>query len=156
VIAEIPSARLILYGKGDREILEKIKKLISDKTRGSIELKGYVSRFLLTEIYRTASCAIFPSYAESFGMAPLESMLTGCPTIFTNRSSGNELITNGITGLLVDPDNIAEISGALIKMLSDRKSAEEMGRRGAKFIKNNYNISVIAEKHISLYKSVLH
>ena len=146
---------VLLYGKGDGETLAKIKKLVSDKTRGSVELKGYVNRDVLIGIYRTASCTIFPSYAESFGMAPLESMLAGCPTIFTERATGEEIITNGVTGLLIDPDNIQEIATAIIKMLSDRKSAIEMGRKGAELVKSKFNISIIADQHIALYESLI-
>jgi len=155
VITEIPSAKLLIYGKGDSKILEKINKLISDKTKGSIDLKGYVSRSMLSDIYKSSSCSIFPSYAESFSMAPLESMLAGCPTIFTKRASGEELITHEINGLLIDPDNIREITTAIIKMLSDRKSAIEMGRKGAELVKQKFNISVIANQHINLYQSLL-
>ena len=155
VIAEIPSARLLLYGKGDKETLGKIKKLFSDKTRGSIELKGYVNREILIGIYRLASCAIFPSYAETFGMAPLESMLAGCPTIFTKRASGEELIKNGVNGLFVDPDNINEIANAIKYMLSRRSAAIEMGRKGAQTIKERFNISEIAEEHINVYNTLL-
>jgi glycogen(starch) synthase len=155
VISVIPSANLFLYGKGGKNILKKINQLISDKTKESIHIKGFVSRSELVEIYRTASCAIFPSYVESFGMAPLESMQAGCPTIFTKRVSGGELIENGVTGFLVDPDNIQEISDALIKMLSDKEAAEKMGRRGAEFVKQKFNISTIADLHFDLYKSIL-
>ena len=155
VITDIPSAKLLLYGKGGKGFIEKINNLISYKMRGSIEIKGFVARDMLPEIYRNASCAVFPSYAESFGMAPLESMLTGCPTIFTKRASGEELIVSGITGLLIDPDDIPETADAIIKMLSDRKSAKEMGRRGAEVVKNMFDISGIADKHIKLYKSII-
>lgn len=155
VVLEIPSARLFIYGKGDGDILEKVNRIISYKTRGSIELKGYVNRSKLSEIYVSASCAIFPSYAESFSMAPLESMLIGCPTIFTKRASGEELITHEINGLLIDPDNIQEITTTIIKILSDRKSAIEMGRKGAELVKKKFNISIIANQHINLYQSLL-
>ena len=110
---------------------------------------------MLSDIYKSSSCSIFPSYAESFSMAPLESMLAGCPTIFTKRASGEELITHEINGLLIDPDNIREITTAIIKMLSDRKSAIEMGRKGAELVKQKFNISVIANQHINLYQSLL-
>jgi glycosyltransferase involved in cell wall biosynthesis len=88
-------------------------------------------------------------------MAPLESMEVGCPTIFTKRVSGTELIKNGVTGLLVDPDNLEEISDAIIRMLSDKTAAENMGQKGAELVNQKFNISVIADLHIDLYKSIL-
>lgn len=156
VISQIPSARLFLYGKGSVQIRKKMNSLISNNTSGSIRIKGFVTRAELSEIYRIASCSIFPSYIESFGMTPLESMQVGCPTIFTRRASGEEIISDGITGLLIDPDNIQEIANAIIKILSDKESAEEMGRRGAEMVKKRFDISVIADKHIEFYKSILY
>jgi glycosyltransferase involved in cell wall biosynthesis len=155
VITEIPSARLSFYGKCGVEILGKINKLISDKTFETIELKGYVNRDILIEKYKSATCAIFPSYVESFGMTALESMITGCPTIFTKRGAGYELIRDGINGLLVDPDNTSEIANAIKFMLINRSEAIKMGEKGAQTIKERFNISKIAEDHIELYNEVL-
>lgn len=155
VISVIPTANLFLYGKGGKNILKKINDLITEKTIKSIHIKGFVNRAKLLNIYRSVSCAIFPSFVESFGMAPLESMQVGCPTIFTKRVSGTELINDGVTGLLVNPDNIQEISDAIIRMLSDKTMAENMGRKGAKMVNQKFNISTIADLHIVLYKSML-
>lgn len=155
VVSVIPTANLYLYGKGGKNIFKKINNLITEKTQKSIHIKGFVTRAKLLNIYRSVSCAIFPSYVESFGMAPLESMQVGCPTIFTKRVSGSELINDGVTGLLVDPDNIQEISEAIIKMLSDKTTAENMGRKGAKMVNQKFNIATIADLHIDLYKSIL-
>ena len=155
VLQEIPFAKLLIFGKAEKRDLKKLNLLINDKIKHSIELKGFVNKEKLTEIYSTAACAIFPSYAESFSMAPLESMQVGCPTIYTKRASGPELITNKVNGLIVDPDNIEEIADAIILMLKDRKSATEMGKRGSEAIKEKFNIAKIAEEHVSLYNSII-
>lgn len=155
VISQIPSAKLLIYGRGGNKFIEKINSIISDRTKESIHILGFVTRETLSEVYRTASCTIFPSYAESFSMAPLESMLIGCPTIYTKRASGNELILNGINGLLVDPDDLQDIANAIIIMLSDRTSAQIMGKNGVTTIREKFNISSIADSHIKLYSSLI-
>jgi glycogen synthase len=110
---------------------------------------------LLLEIYSKASCAIFPSYVESFGMAPLESMNTGCPTIYTKRASGPEIINNGINGLLVDPDDIQEIAKAITYMLTKRTSAKIIGDCGAKTVRDQFSISSIAKSHLIIYSDMI-
>jgi glycosyltransferase involved in cell wall biosynthesis len=155
VIQEIPAAKLFLYGKVAKSTLESINKLITDKTRESIKLEGFINGTLLPEIYSIASCAIFPSYVESFGMAPMESMQIGCPTIYTKRASGEELITNGTDGILIDPDNIQEIADAIIFMLTDRTSAVLMGKNAALKVREKFDISIIADKHIEFYNTLL-
>lgn len=154
VIEDTPSARLIIYGKKEKAYVKVINDLISDKTADSIELKGFVNRIELEEIYRMASCAVFPSYIETFGMAAMEAMSVGCPTIFTKRACGAELISNGMNGLLIDPDKKDEISNAIIYMLNNRAEAKIMGSNGAKTIQEKFNIALIAKQHINLYSEL--
>jgi glycosyltransferase involved in cell wall biosynthesis len=154
VIRKIPSVKLFIYGKGGDKTIAEIDKLLTTFYKNSIELKGFVTKEVLSTIYASAACAIFPSYAESFSMAPMEAMATGCPVIYTKRSSGPELITNEVDGLLVDPDNIQEIADAIIVMLTDRKRAYEMGLKGAKKIRASFDIDIISEKHINFYNSI--
>lgn len=155
VIAELPSAKLFIYGEGGKKDLESLNRIISEENRKSIDFKGLVNRSILPEIYSMASCAVFPSYAETFGMATMESMQVGCPTIFTKKASGEELITNGIDGLLVDPDNPKEIADAIIYMLKNRDSARLIGKNGAKTIREKFDIRIIALKHLEFYSDLL-
>lgn len=155
VIEEVPDASLLLYGKGSSKTIGKLKSLISEKSASSIHLLGFASLETLQKEYSIASCAIFPSYAESFGMAPLEAMQTGCPTIFTRRASGPELIEDGEEGLLVDPDNIEEIARAIVFFLKNHEKAIEIGKRGALKVITHFDISEIAEQHLELYNSII-
>jgi len=155
VISNIPSAKLFIYGKGSKKDINKIRNLITKKTRDSIELKGFVDKNKLPIVYSKSSCAIFPSYQENFSMAPMESMQVGCPTIFTKRSSGPELIEHRKNGLLVDPDDILEISNAIVLLLTDRKYAMKIGSNGRKTIEEKFNITNIADAHIKFYREII-
>jgi glycosyltransferase involved in cell wall biosynthesis len=155
VIKVVPSARLQVYGKGSKTSLNAINRLITGEIRDSIELKGYALKEDLPKIYSSVSCAIFPSYSETFGMAPLEAMAIGCPVIFTKRTSGPEIIDNGENGLLVDPDNIAEITDAIVFMLTNRTQAIEMGQKAYLKVSKEFDISIVAERHIKFYSGFL-
>jgi glycosyltransferase involved in cell wall biosynthesis len=155
VISEVPESCLYIYGKGSRRTLKYLNNLINDRTKNSIHIEGFTDKETLQKVYSSASCAIFPSYAESFGMAPLEAMVIGCPTIFTRRTSGPELIKDREEGLLVDPDNIEDISQAIIFLLLNREYALETGRNGALKVKSHFDISKIADQHIDLYNKLI-
>jgi glycosyltransferase involved in cell wall biosynthesis len=155
VVKKFPLAKLLLYGKGDSNTIEKLVNNIPENISGSVEIKGFIQRSLLPEIYKSASCAIFPSYVESFSMAPMESMLAGCPTIYTKRASGEELITNGINGLLIDPDNLQEIADAINALLGDRTLAKKIGKNGTATIRSRFCMSNIAEEHLAFYSGLI-
>jgi glycosyltransferase involved in cell wall biosynthesis len=144
-----------VFGKTDDSSVKKLNSCINDLPKNSVDLKGFVTRDLLTEIYASVACAVFPSYQEAFSMAPMEAMAVGCPVIHTKRTSGPELINDGVEGLLVDPDNIQELVDAIIMMLTNRKRAVEMGQNGYQKIRNQFDISIIADKHIKYYMNIL-
>jgi len=61
-----------------------------------------VSTPVLLQALNAAEVAAFPSYTETFGLAAVEAMACGCPTVYTKRSCGPEIVRDGVTGLLVE------------------------------------------------------
>jgi glycosyltransferase involved in cell wall biosynthesis len=71
----------------------------------------------------------FVPYFEGFGIPPLEAMQCNVPVIASNCTSIPEVV--GDAGLIVDPYNVDEIAGAMIKIYKDPKLREELIRKGA-------------------------
>lgn len=80
---------------------------------------GHVSDRELIALYQTATCFIFPSLYEGFGLPVVEAMTAGCPVITTSSSSLPEIA--GDAALLVDPLNIEHMAGAMRQALQDEK-----------------------------------
>lgn len=91
----------------------------SGRVGKSIHFHGHVERAELVAALQRAGLDVFPSSAEAFALAPLEAMAYGCPTIYSQRGSGPELIENGRDGLLIEPDQPHEIAGAIVRVLTD-------------------------------------
>jgi glycosyltransferase involved in cell wall biosynthesis len=78
---------------------------------------GHVADAELIALYQMATCFIFPSLYEGFGLPVLEAMNAGCPVITSNTSSLLEVAGNA--GLLVDPLNAADIAQAIYTILDN-------------------------------------
>jgi glycosyltransferase involved in cell wall biosynthesis len=78
---------------------------------------GHVADAELVALYQMATCLVFPSLYEGFGLPVLEAMSAGCPVITSNASSLPEVVGNA--GLLVDPLNPADIAQALYTILNN-------------------------------------
>jgi glycosyltransferase involved in cell wall biosynthesis len=76
---------------------------------------GHVSDEELIALYQMATCLVFTSLYEGFGLPVLEAMMAGCPVISSSTSSLPEVV--GDAGLLVDPTNIEEIAAAMQRVL---------------------------------------
>src|SRR5258706_9713077 len=83
----------------------------------TVRFPGYVSDEELIALYQMASCLVFPSLYEGFGLPVVEAMLAGCPVITSTTSSLPEIA--GDAALLVDPLDSTEIAAAIQKVLQD-------------------------------------
>ena len=93
----------------------------------SIRFLGYVG-LDLPWLYGGATCFIYPSLYEGFGMPPLEAMACGIPVITSNTSSLPEVV--GDAALLVDPQSEEELRSAIIKVTSDPTLGQSMSEKG--------------------------
>jgi glycosyltransferase involved in cell wall biosynthesis len=147
-----PDAILHLYGKGP---VRQLKKMPDAAALNSIVFHGHVAREVLFQALSEATFAIFPSYTECFAIAPLEAMAQGCAVIYTERSSGPELITHGQNGLLVDPDNTDAIADAIGVLLRDREKREQLAMAGFQTVQERFSIDTVVQQHIAFYRQVI-
>ncbi len=118
VIKEIPEVKYLLVGKGDGEEMERLKEIIKNLNLVEyVVLAGYVPDEELTDHYLLSDVFVMPSKKEGFGIVFLEAMACGIPVIAGNKDGSVDALMNGELGTLVDPDNIQEISRAIIKAL---------------------------------------
>jgi glycosyltransferase involved in cell wall biosynthesis len=89
---------------------------------------GFVPGDELPWWYRAAEVFVYPSLFEGFGLPPLEAMACGTPTITSNASSLPEVA--GTAALLVDPEDTAELTDAIARVLSDQALAAELRAAG--------------------------
>ena len=69
---------------------------------------------------------VVPSFYEGFGIVYLEGMGFGLPAIGTTRGAAKEIITNGLNGFLVPPDDASMLSGYLVELAQNREHLQEM------------------------------
>ena len=87
-----------------------------------LELRGYVTREALDDLYARATCALIPSRYEGFGYALAEALCAGLPAIAARSSSLIEVAAGALP--LVDPNDISGWVDAIRTLLADRERAE--------------------------------
>lgn len=89
---------------------------------------GFAADADLPALYSGADLFIFPSLYEGFGLPPLEAMACGTPVITSNVSSLPEVV--GGAAITVDPNDTSAIAKAILHILNDADTAEQLRQRG--------------------------
>ena len=122
--------KLVLVGKKGWLYEETVRMIAESGVGNQILVTGYVSETDLPALYSGATCFVYPSYFEGFGLPPLEAMKCGVPVIVGNRTSLPEVV--GDAGLLVDPFDEAEIATALARLIDNPDLRDDLRVKGLK------------------------
>ena len=106
--------------------------------------------------FESAWVQIVPSlWEEPFGLVAAEAMMRGTAVIATSVGGLTESVQHGQTGLIVPPADEGALTAALIKMLSNRQTAEQMGKTGRKVALSKFSETTYIEKMLELYHQIL-
>jgi glycosyltransferase involved in cell wall biosynthesis len=95
---------------------------------GRIRFTGWLEDDLLDGLYRAASCFVFPSLAEGFGLPVLDALVRGTPTACSKSSSLPEVA--GEAALYFDPTDVEGITRAIETLLRDTALRERLRTAG--------------------------
>lgn len=114
--------KYFLIGPADNDEILRISKLANDLSISSnLHILTDVSEKELPGFYNVADLFVMPSKKEGFGIAYLESLACGTPVIAGNMDGSVEPLLNGKLGLLIDPDDIDELTKKIINVFNNKE-----------------------------------
>jgi len=108
----------------------------------------------LVRAYQDCDALLFPSRYEGFGYVALEAMACGKPVIAANNSALPEVVEDGVTGILCDPDDVDCYVTACRKLKQDSALRALMGENARKRAVESFNEEVLIQKYIAMYTSL--
>jgi glycosyltransferase involved in cell wall biosynthesis len=157
-----PEAKLAAIGQDAQKpekgqtYLEKIQQRIRPEFRNRIIFTGRLERYKgVVEYLRRAHICCYPSHMETFGIAPLEAMSVGKPTIFSQTGPGPEIIEDGISGLLCDPYSPEDIAVKIMFLLKDRSLAKMLAANARQRVETLFSKKDWIHRNIEFYNDVI-
>ncbi|MFG6685352.1 glycosyltransferase family 4 protein [Mariniflexile sp. HNIBRBA6329] len=151
-ISHLNDISLVIAGKEDLEMLNLKKLIVNLKLEKRIIFTGYISDNDISKLYSLAHIFCFPSFAEGFGLPPLESMASGTPVIVSNTTSLPEICANA--ALYVSPNDSLELAYQINRLLTDEKLYYNLVKLGVERAKE-FDWAVTAEQINEIFNFVL-
>lgn len=131
ITKKCPDVTLCIGGEGPlrQQLEDRINEL---QIQDNVKMLGRIASDELPEFYRHANIFASPNRTmpdgdtEGFGLVFLEAAAVGTPSVGGNAGGVPDAIQDGVTGILVDGSNKADIADALIKLLSDETLLKTM------------------------------
>ncbi len=92
---------------------------------------------------------------EGISGAVRESMATERPVIATDVGGNSELITHGVTGLLVPPADTRALAGSIERLLDDPDASSAMAKSARRTVTEKFSVSAMISAHEILYKEII-
>lgn len=152
LIRQCPDASLLLVGQL-RETTESVRQLVAELgLQGRVVITG--PRTDVPRIVKAADVFALSSRSEGLPISLLEAMALGKPVVCTKVGGIPGVVTNGVEGFLVSPNEPGAMAVGLLR-LRDEATRQRMGQAGREKIEAEYDISVMVSKVEGEYRRLL-
>ncbi len=144
--------RLVIFGEGEleAELKRQSESLGLDKI---VTFAGY--REDLDTLLGNFDLLVHPALAEGLGVVTLKAAAAGVPVVGFKAGGLVESVVDGETGMLVPPEDVAALTGAIATLMNDDERRERFGRNGKARMQADFTIDAMVDHHIELYESIL-
>jgi glycosyltransferase involved in cell wall biosynthesis len=154
ILPRLPAAHLALAGQGpDKLRLENLARDAGVSER--LHFIGEIAAERIGVFLAALDCFVFPSGAETFGLAPVEAAQTGLPVVANDLSVLRDVLSveGEPCALFVDVRDVDAFAGAVGQVLEDPTLAARLGEAGRR-LKHRYPLSAMTDAYAELVLSL--
>ena len=154
VAGSFRDVEFLLIGYGPQE--NRIMKLAHQcgLLGRNVRFTGKLTRFEIATILKKAAAFVFPSLSEGMPVALMEAMSSGVPIVGSNIPGVNDLVVDGVNGLLVPPRDSSSLAMAITSLMEDPKRRKRMSASARTSIIHDYSWSSVLQKIDAVYNEI--
>ena len=153
VLSEVNNVSLTIVGNGPNESFLRKRVIdlgIVDKVNFKGRQEDIVGELNSTDIF------VLPSLSEGMSNVLLEAMACGLPVVATSVGGNDDLITDGLNGILVPPKDSGRLATVLVELINNDDLTRRLGEEARKTVEINYSINRIVDAYVDLYTRLVH
>lgn len=152
IIRRWPGAVLLVIGRGEREasLKAQVEHLGIGANVRFLGMRQDVPRLLsVLDVF------VLPSLSEGLSLALLEAMAFGKPVVATSVGGNPELVDQGRTGFLAQPQDPGDLVSKLDELLKDAALMQKFSWQGAERVRRFFSIGQMTDQYSALYEACI-
>ncbi len=153
---QVPDTCLLLIGNGPNKSILK-DKVLKLGINNHVFFPGY--RTDVDHIYRLLNvCVLLTDNSriiEGTSNAIIEAMLAGIPVIASRGGGTDEIISDGLTGVIVPPSDSLKTADAIVYLLKDPNTSKDIVDRAGIFARRAFNLDRYVDDYKQIYSEAL-
>jgi len=148
----VPDFLVFIFGEGEER--ETLENLIKKLNLTNVFLPG--NKEDIFSYMADLDIFILPSISyEDMPLVIIGAMMLKKPVIGTNVAGIPEEVDAGKTGFVVEPNNVTELSSAIIQLLNDKELCKTFSEQGFKRYNDLFYYDIIVKKYMNLFENLL-
>lgn len=141
------------YGNGSDKYIEYLKQKVSQYGLDDVvNLYPYDNK--IWEKTPKYDVGLTCSNAEAFGRVTVEYMLSGLCPIVSNTGANQELVENGVSGIVYEKGNLSDLKNKIVYLIEHRDIISKCAQSARYRAINNFSMKKHADEVMKLYKAV--
>ena len=139
--------------RGENDYADSIKKLAADYQLKNLIFTGYRSD--TPEVLSAFDIFVFPSHAESFGIALAEAMAMGKPSVCSNAEGILDIAIDKETSLLFENKNAEDLTKKISMLIDSSDLRSKFSAAARKRAAQHFDIEKLTDKAVEIYKRAI-
>ncbi len=138
---------------GENEYADSIKKLAEEYQIKNLVFTGFRSD--VPDVLSAMDIFVFPSHSEAFGIALIEAMAMRLPSICSNSDGVLDIAIDSETSYLFERKNGKDLKDKISLLINSPETRKKFSEASRKRVENNFDLEVIINQLIEIYKRAL-
>lgn len=116
-----------------------------------VRFLGFIPQNQIVHFYASADVIAIPSIYEPLSIVALEAMSMERPVVASRVGGIPEIVSDGVTGILVPPSEPLALANAIDEVLTDRDLASRLGKKARSVVKESFTWERVANRTLKAY-----
>ena len=154
IVEKRPAVCLLIAGSGNEPYLTELRgKAEQLRVSDHIMWAGFLEGREKAGALGVARIFVLPSFSENFGIAAVEALAAGVPSVLTEGVGIAAELKRADAAIVVRPQ-AAELASAILMLLSDQEFSKRLSAAGRTFANEHYSIQDMGRSLIAMYRAV--